>query len=94
MQLRGAWTDALAEARRAGRRFEETMNPAAGLALYRQGELLRLQGDFAAAEEAYRGASRCGWEPSRGLRSCGWRRDGRTWRRRRSAGRPARSPSR
>ncbi len=56
MQLRGAWDDALEEARRAGRRFEETLNPAAGLALYRQGELLRLQGDFAAAEEAYRGA--------------------------------------
>ena len=28
------------------------MNPAAGLALYRQGELLRLQGEFGAAEEA------------------------------------------
>jgi DNA-binding CsgD family transcriptional regulator len=67
MQLRGAWGDALEEARRAGRRFEETMNPAAGLALYRQGELLRLQGEFTAAEEAYREASRCGWEPQPGL---------------------------
>jgi DNA-binding NarL/FixJ family response regulator len=67
MQLRGAWADALAEARRAGRRFEETLNPTAGLALYRQGELLRLQGEFEAAEEAYRGASRCGWEPQPGL---------------------------
>ena len=43
------------------------MNPAAGLALYRQGELLRLQGEFGAAEEAYREASRCGWEPQPGL---------------------------
>ena len=43
------------------------MNPAAGLALYRQGELLRLQGEFEAAEEAYREASRCGWEPQPGL---------------------------
>jgi DNA-binding CsgD family transcriptional regulator/tetratricopeptide (TPR) repeat protein len=67
MQLRGAWGDALEEARRAGRRFEETMNPAAGLAFYRQGELLRLQGEFGAAEEAYREASRCGWEPQPGL---------------------------
>ena len=43
------------------------MNPAAGLAFYRQGELLRLQGQFDAAEEAYREASRCGWEPQPGL---------------------------
>jgi DNA-binding CsgD family transcriptional regulator len=67
MQLRGAWADALEEARRAGLRFEDTMNPAAGLALYRQGELLRLQGEFEAAEEAYREASRYGWEPQPGL---------------------------
>ena len=67
MQLQGAWVEALEEARRAGLRFEETMNPAAGLALYRQGELLRLQGEFGAAEEAYREASRCGWEPQPGL---------------------------
>ena len=35
--------------------------------LYRQGELHRLQGEFAAAEEAYREASRLGWEPQPGL---------------------------
>jgi len=52
MQLKGAWGDALEEARRAGLRFVETRNPAAGLALYRQGELLRLQGEFEAAEDA------------------------------------------
>jgi DNA-binding CsgD family transcriptional regulator len=67
MQLRGAWGDALEEARRAGRRFVETMNPIAGLAFYREGELLRLRGDFAAAERAYREASKCGWEPQPGL---------------------------
>jgi DNA-binding CsgD family transcriptional regulator len=67
MQLQGAWADALEEARRAGRRFVETMNPVAGLAFYREGELLRLRGDFAAAEKAYREASRCGWEPQPGL---------------------------
>jgi DNA-binding CsgD family transcriptional regulator len=67
MQLDGAWSDALEEARRAGLRFVETMNPNAGLAFYRQGELLRLRGEFGAAEEAYREASRCGWEPQPGL---------------------------
>ena len=67
MQLDGSWEEALEEARRAVRRFVETRNPAAGLARYRQGELLRLQGDFAAAEKAYREASASGWEPQPGL---------------------------
>jgi DNA-binding CsgD family transcriptional regulator len=67
LQLGGSWPDALDEARRAARRFVETSNPAAGLANYRQGEILRLQGEFDAAEEAYRAASRAGWEPQPGL---------------------------
>ena len=67
MQLDGAWPDALEEARRAGERFVETGNPAAGLARYRLAELLRLQGDFAGAESAYREASGFGWEPQPGL---------------------------
>lgn len=68
MQLRGAWRDALEEAQHAGRRFVETTNRgAAGLAFYRQAELQRLQGEFAAAEEAYKEASRFGWEPQPGL---------------------------
>jgi ATP/maltotriose-dependent transcriptional regulator MalT len=67
LQLNGSWTDALEEARRAGRRFVETKNPAAGVAHYRQAELLRLRGEFAAAEAAYRDASRFGWEPQPGL---------------------------
>ena len=67
LQLDGSWPDALAEARRAGERFAATKNPAAGLARYRLGELLRLQGEFAAAEEAYREASGFGWEPQPGL---------------------------
>jgi DNA-binding NarL/FixJ family response regulator len=67
MQLDGEWSDALAEARRAGERFVETGNPAAGIARYRQGELLRLQGDFAGAERAYTEASAFGWEPQPGL---------------------------
>ena len=67
MQLDGSWRDALEEARRAGERFVETGNRAAGLACYRQGELLRLQGDFGGAEDAYRRASTFGWEPQPGL---------------------------
>src|SRR5205085_11306366 len=39
----------------------------AGLALYREAELLRLQGDLDGAEEAYRAASHAGWEPQPGL---------------------------
>jgi DNA-binding CsgD family transcriptional regulator len=68
LQLQGAWPDALEEARRAGLRCAEGNNQlAAGEAAYLQGEVQRLQGEFAAAEESYREASRCGWEPQPGL---------------------------
>jgi DNA-binding CsgD family transcriptional regulator len=68
MQLRGAWAEALEEADRARERCEQGMNlAAAGLALYQQGEVHRLQGDFAAAEAAYRDANRYGHEPQPGL---------------------------
>jgi DNA-binding NarL/FixJ family response regulator len=65
MELQGQWQDALVEARRAGERLASGI--AAGSASYRQGEILRLRGDFAAAEDAYREASRHGWEPQPGL---------------------------
>ena len=48
-------------------RMIETKNAAAGIAYYRRAELLRLRGEFAAAEEAYREASSFGWEPQPGL---------------------------
>jgi DNA-binding CsgD family transcriptional regulator len=68
MQLHGEWRDALAEAKLARERCEEAMNrAAAGQALYQQGELHRLQGDFEAAEAAYRDASEFGREPQPGL---------------------------
>lgn len=67
LQLDGSWREALEETRRAGERFVATKNPAAGLARYRQGELLRLQGAFDAAEQAYKEASTLGWEPQPGL---------------------------
>jgi DNA-binding CsgD family transcriptional regulator len=68
MQLRGAWPDALAEARRAGERLAQGANGAASArAFYLQAELHRLQGQFDAAETAYREASRYGWEPQPGV---------------------------
>ncbi len=68
LQLRGDWAAALIEARAAGGRFPDGMNqfPAAQ-AHYRQGELLRLQGDLAGAAESYRMASRWGWSPQPGM---------------------------
>jgi DNA-binding NarL/FixJ family response regulator len=69
MQLQGAWRAALDEVRRASERFGHgALNQRiVGSALYRQGEIRRLQGEFAAAEEAYRAASRLGFEPQPGL---------------------------
>jgi DNA-binding CsgD family transcriptional regulator len=67
-QLHGDWSSALVEARLARERCEQAMNrAAAGQAYYQQGELLRLQGDLAAAEQAYRDASGYGREPQPGL---------------------------
>ena len=68
MQLGGSWSDALAEARRAHERCLEGQNEAAaGEASYRQAEIHRLRGEHAAAERAYREASRRGREPQPGL---------------------------
>lgn len=69
LQLRGAWDDALVEARRARERFVQGYNQQAaeGGAAYREGEIHRLRGAFDEAEEAYRAASRCGREPQPGL---------------------------
>jgi len=68
MELHGAWQDALEEARRARLRCEQGKNQSAvAQAFYRQGEVHRLQGRLSAAEETYREASRCGFEPQPGL---------------------------
>ena len=68
MQVSGAWHEALEEARRAVARSAQANNPAAaGEACYRQGEVHRLRGRLAAAEECYREASRWGREPQPGL---------------------------
>ena len=68
MQHRGDWAGALEEARLAEERFVRRSNDvAAGQASYRQGEVHRLQGELAAAEQAYRAASRRGCQPQPGL---------------------------
>jgi ATP/maltotriose-dependent transcriptional regulator MalT len=68
MQLRGAWTEALAEVRRAGERAMQGNNPrAAGAASYLEGDIHRSRGEFDAAETAYREANERGRDPQPGL---------------------------
>ena len=70
MQLQGAWEAALEEAARVAGAVPPGMRRSrkdSGRAVYVQGELHRLRGDFAAAEEAYRAATRLGCEPQPGL---------------------------
>jgi DNA-binding CsgD family transcriptional regulator len=67
MQLHGAWADALDAAQRACERLLRRGQSAVGAAFYQQGELHRLCGQFAQAEEAYNQASRWGREPQPGL---------------------------
>jgi ATP/maltotriose-dependent transcriptional regulator MalT len=69
MELQGSWPDALDQARRAAARFEERVleQRTRGRALYLEGDLHRLQGRLDVAEDAYRAASRCGYEPQPGL---------------------------
>ena len=94
MQLHGAWPDALEEAERAGERFERAMNQAArAKRCYLQGEVYRLRGEFAEAEEAYREASQLGLRAAAGPGACcGSPRETPTLRPRRSAARSARRP--
>lgn len=67
LRLQGAWSDALEEAERGGRRSEAVANQASvARAAYLCGEVRRLQGDLAEAERAYRRASRLGLEPQPG----------------------------
>jgi len=66
LELSGAWTPAMREAQRASE--NPAIHPrAVGAALCRLGDLHRLKGDFAAADEAYRRASQLGYDPQPGL---------------------------
>jgi DNA-binding NarL/FixJ family response regulator len=67
MQLHGAWRAALEEAERAGQRFEAAMNRgAAAKGCYLRGEVHRLRGEFAQADDAYREASQHGFDAQPG----------------------------
>jgi DNA-binding CsgD family transcriptional regulator len=68
MQLNGEWSGASDEAKRArDRLMQPPPHGAVGAAHYQIAELDRVRGDFAAAEEEYRNASRAGFDPQPGL---------------------------
>lgn len=68
LQIGGDWTEAQAEAQRAGDWLAgPPPDPATGAAFYRLAELHRLRGESVEAEHAYREASRWGRRPEPGL---------------------------
>jgi DNA-binding CsgD family transcriptional regulator len=67
MQLGGAWPEAFDEARRASVRLSQARGGDAGHAFYQQGEIHRLRGELADAEEAYALARERGRDPHPGL---------------------------
>ena len=68
LQLRGAWPEAIAEARRACQRLVEPPGqPGIGAAFYQLGELHRLRGEVPEAEAAYHEANLHGRTPEPGL---------------------------
>jgi ATP/maltotriose-dependent transcriptional regulator MalT len=68
LQLQGAWSEAMREARQACQRLSQTVGrPWVGGALYLQAELHRLRGEFGRAEEAYREATQSGRDSQPGL---------------------------
>jgi ATP/maltotriose-dependent transcriptional regulator MalT len=67
MRLRGAWSEAEHEARRASDDLLESMPAFASAALYQLGEVRRQRGQLDKAELAFRRASDLGREPQPGL---------------------------
>jgi len=66
MVLGGAWTDAIGEARRAATRLSPSRGSELGLAYYQEGEVHRLRGEHAEAEQAYALAREHGRDPHPG----------------------------
>jgi DNA-binding CsgD family transcriptional regulator len=68
LQLKGAWLGAMAQVAVAKERLDRPFRQLAyGAAVYQQGELYRLLGEFGKAEACYRGASAAGRDPQPGL---------------------------
>jgi DNA-binding CsgD family transcriptional regulator len=67
LRSHGAWSDALEDACRACDRAARGSQKLPPAALYQQGEIHRLRGEHAEAEEAYRAASQLGYDPQPGL---------------------------
>jgi serine/threonine protein kinase len=68
LQLKGAWPNAVDEVRQACERLSQPpAHASVGVAFYVRGDLHRLRGEFAEAEEAYRQASQLGRKPDPGL---------------------------
>jgi len=68
LQLEGNWSEAFAEAERAGHGLAGTTErTATANAAYRRGEILRLRGDYDAADAEYRLAGETGIDPQPGL---------------------------
>jgi tetratricopeptide (TPR) repeat protein len=68
LTLRGAWSEAIVEARRAAQRSVQASDaPGAAAAHYHEGEAHRLLGDFESADAAFRQARDHGLEPQPGL---------------------------
>lgn len=68
LQLEGDWDEAFSEAERAGYGLKGTAEQTAiATAAYRRGEILRLRGEFAAADAEYRLAGEIAIDPQPGL---------------------------
>lgn len=68
LQLSGEWTGAMVEVREACAHLADPPGePALGMALYQQAELLRLRGEVSRAERTYRSASSAGHPVQPGL---------------------------
>jgi hypothetical protein len=67
LQSKGDWPGALAEVMKARGHLADRSEAVVGRACYQQGELHRLRGEFAQADEMYHEADRNGWEPQPGL---------------------------
>jgi DNA-binding CsgD family transcriptional regulator len=68
MQLEGTWADAMKVAQQACRQLSGPVRwDTLGSAYYQLGELQRLRGEFAAAEQSYRKSSEAGRQPEPGL---------------------------